>query len=172
MTAAVLRAIETLTDAMLEALRKAGTNSTREMSRWVRLHYRNIFDQHSETLSLEGLDQRLRSLRKKQAGAGQTVFDMAQLFLDLGLPKLDLDEEVSVPRDMTDIVSGPCDWIEIEDVTVDHIDLHIELLDAKTDLNNRKTGDWRAMKQAMLRIGKGRTDIPMRELRRIALQHE
>lgn len=165
MTTAVL--IETLTDAMLEAIRKAGTKKVRGMSTWVVVHFRSIVDQYSETLLLDGLDQRLRALLKKQAGSGNTLFDIAQLCFDLGLPALDLDDEVSVPTDKNDLSFGSCEYVTIDEITAEQVDAHILLMEAQIELESRKLSDWKAVRQAMLRIGKGRADIPMWELRRI-----
>jgi hypothetical protein len=169
MTTAAL--IHTLTEAMQEAIRRSEGKKVRDLSAWVAIHYRSIVDQYSETLLLEALDARIRILRKKQAESGETLADIRQLCLDLGTDKLDLDDEVSVPLDRENPAAyGECDWITLGEATAEQIEAHILLMQMQIKYEAKKLRDYKTLREAMLRIGKGRTDIPIDELRKIAKQ--
>jgi len=168
MTAAAF--IHTLTEAMQDAIRKSGSKKVRDMSAWVAMHHRSIVDQYSETLLLEALDARMRTQLKKQAESGETLADIDQLCLDLGIYKLELDDEVSVPLDKEKPMYWEFDWIALEDATAEQIEAHILLMQAQLHYEAKKLKDYTTLKTRMLQIGNGRTDLPISELRRMAKQ--
>jgi hypothetical protein len=156
-----------LQDAIEEALLKTGNGSTREVIRYLQVHHRRVLDDNSPAIESIGLGSMIRAFRKKPPKK-DTYVRMQNLCLDFGLDPMDLDDEISVPADMTNILNSECDWPELEDATIEDLDKHLALRDAQEAAHQAKTQRYRLLRQALARIVPGRTDIPIRELRAIA----
>lgn len=163
-----LDAVYTLEDAFDEALRETTNGSTRMVIRWLQLHKRKVLDDNALTIEATGLNNLIRAFRKKREGRDVVSSKVQSLCLDLGLETLDLDDEVSVPADETNLLYGECEWKDLDDLTLQDIDLHIELLEAETKAVQEKTANYRILRQAAAKIVPSRNDIPLRVLRQIA----
>jgi len=157
----------TLQDAIEEALAKTNNGSTREVVRYLQMHYRQVIDDNWMTVSGCGLGQMVRLFRKKPTNKDLHA-RIESLCFDFGLEPLDLDDEISVPVDMTNILNSECDWPELDDATIDDLDKHLLLREAQEQAHQARTRCYRLLRQAAARVVPGRTDIPLRELRAIA----
>ena len=81
---------------------------------------------------------------------------------------MDLDDEISVPFDLDNILNCECDWPDLDDASIDDLDKHLLLRDAQQIAHQARTECVRRLRQAAARVVPGRTDIPLRELREIA----
>jgi hypothetical protein len=156
-----------LQDAFADAIRATNNGSTRELIRYLQTYHRKVLDENALTIEGNGLGSMLRAFRKKPP-RHELAEKIHCLCLDFGLPDLDLDDEVSVPMDLGNVLNAECDWPDIEDVTVDGLDRHLLLRDAQEKAYSAKTECYRIFRQRMAQIVPGCTDIPVRELRRIA----
>jgi len=157
----------TLQDAIEEALAKTNNGSTREVIRYLQMHHRKVLDDNSLTIESIGLGQMIRGFRKKPPSKDLHA-RIQSLCLDFGLDPLDLDDEISVPVDMTNILNSECDWPELDDATIDDLDKHLCLREAQEEAHKARTKCYRILRQAAAQVVPGRTDIPLRELRVIA----
>lgn len=157
----------TLQEVIEKALRETGNGPTREVTRYLQTHHRKVLDDNSLTIEAIGLGTLIRAHRKKPPH--KNLYEkISNLCLDFGLEYMDLDDEISVPLDMTNVLNSECDWPDIEDTTVDDLDKHLILRDAQEAAHVTKTQYVRALRQAAAQVVPGRTDIPLRELRVIA----
>lgn len=153
-----------LQEAIQHALDATNDGSTDEVVTWLRLHRRDVLDANEMTIERCGLGHLVREFRKKHKTPREAV-TVRQICMDLGLEELDIDLEISVPRgDGIEI----CDWIDLDDATIDNLDAHALLLDEKATATAAKATNVRFLRQKAALIVPGRTDIPLRELRRIA----
>jgi hypothetical protein len=58
--------------------------------------------------------------------------------------------------------------VKLEDATVDDLDKHLKLREAQRAAHEARTASYQILRQAMVKVVPGRTDIPLRVLRRIA----
>jgi hypothetical protein len=155
-----------LQDAIREALEKTGNGSTREVIHYLQTHFREVLDDNQLTLEHIGLGPLIRAQRKKP-----THLDLGEkiknLCFDFGLPPLDLDDEISVPVNMNNILNSECDWPELDDATIDDIDKHLQLREAQRIAHDARTQCVMMLRQAAAQVVPGRTDIPLRRLREI-----
>jgi hypothetical protein len=156
-----------LQDAIDEALEKTGNGGTREVTNYLQTHFRKILDANQPMIENIGLGPLIRAQRKKPPLQDYQE-KIRQLCLDFNLPSLDLDDEVSVPIDMTNILNSECAWPELDDATVDDLDRHLKLREAQRVAHDARTRCYQILRQAAARVVPGRTDIPLRVLRRIA----
>jgi hypothetical protein len=157
----------TLQDAIEEALRKTNNGSTREVIHYLQMNHRKVLDDNSLTIESIGLGSMIRAFRKKPPNK-DTYTKIKNLCFDFGLEYMDLEDEISVPLDLENILNSECDWPELDDATVDDLDKHLMLRDAQEAAHQARTECYRRLRQAAARVVPGRTDIPLRELRRIA----
>lgn len=160
--------VGTLDEAIAEALVATHHGSTPAVVRWLQLHRRGVIDQNLVVILQYGLGYLVRAFRKKKDPSGKEAISIAQLCLDLGIPLTDLDTEISVPQDMNNIVYGPSAWVELcDDATAEDVEKHFIFLEETARANVTQAGHYRTLHQAMVRKGGGRTDIPMRDLRKM-----
>lgn len=164
MRLAQLQKLEDVIDEALDTLKGA---RCREIVVWIRERYAEILVEHSNQLIEEELEARIRNRRKQRPLAEETKTSR-NLCLDFGLPELQLDSEVSVPRDLNDLLYGKSDWKEADDATLREIDAHILLLEAQAAANLAKAGNWRRIRQAAARYANDNLDLTLGELRRVA----
>ena len=156
-----------LQDAIREALEETHNGGTREVVRYLQMHFRQVLDDNQLTIEHIGLGPLIRAQRKKPPEKDLAV-KIKNLCFDFGLPPLDLDDEISVPVDMTNILHSECDWPDLEDVTVDDLDKHLQLREAQRTAHDARTQCVIRLRQAAANVVPGRTDIPLRKLREIA----
>jgi hypothetical protein len=156
-----------LHEVIEEAIEKTGNGSTRDVIRYLQTHHRRVLDDNSLTIESIGLGNLIRAYRKKPSRKDFQA-KIHSLCLDFGLPDLDLDDEVSVPVDMSNVLNSECDWPDLDDATIDDLDKHLILREAQEQAHQARTKSIRLLRQAAARIMPGRTDIPLRELRKIA----
>jgi hypothetical protein len=156
-----------LFEAIDDALVMTGNGTTREVIRYLQMNHRRVLNENSLTIEVSGLGPMVRSRRKKP-----DPLDLARrnesLCLDFGLDYLDLDDEISVPLNMENVLNSECDWPDLEDATIADIDRHLVLRDAQEVAHAARTLAVRTLRQAAARVVPGRIDIPLRELRVIA----
>jgi hypothetical protein len=162
-----LEQIQTLEEAIDDALDILKGASTRDIVNWIRLNRRRIFDDNLETLGTEGLEARIRMRRKKRAPIEEAK-SSGNLCFDFGLPAMELDTEVSIPSDMENLLYGPCEWKEPDDASIRDIDKHVLLLEAQGRSALARADSWRAVRQAAARFADGDLDLTLGELRRLA----
>jgi hypothetical protein len=154
-----------LQDAIQEALDATGGGTNHEVVVWLQTHRRKVLDANALTIEISGLNNIIRTYRKK----GRTPKDhetISQICMDLGLGDLDLDLEISVPSADDDV--DEVRWEERNEATVDDLDLHIMLMQDQHKALATKIDNEILFRQAAAAVVPGRTDIPVRELRRIA----
>ncbi len=157
----------TLQDVVREALDKTNSGPTRDVIRWLQLNRRAVLDQNQMTIEVEGLGNIVRAERKKGANR-ESAPEIHSLCLDFGIETLDLPDEISVPTDMDNLLYCHCEWEPLDDATIDDLDKHVLLLQAQISANVASVDSISILRQAAIRVVPGRTDIPLRELRRIA----
>src|SRR5262249_35195932 len=156
-----------LQDAIRESLEKTNNGSTREVVHYLQMNFREVLDDNQLTIEHIGLGPLIRAQRKKPPHKDLEL-KIRNLCFDFGLPPLDLDDEISVPVDMTNILTSECDWPDLEDATIDHLDKHLKLREAQRIAHDARTQCYVMLRQAAAQVVPGRTDIPVRELRIIA----
>lgn len=166
-----LEQLQTLEETIDEALEANPGGSVRQIALWIRLNRRAIFDQNLETLGTEGLEAQIRQRRKTRDPDDETK-SSENLCLDFDLPPMDLDTEVSVPRDLNNLPYSECDWKESDDLTLEDIDRHIALLEAQSNAALAQADSWRRIRQAASKVARGRTDLTLGELRRRAREKQ
>jgi hypothetical protein len=149
----------TLQEAIRQALIATYGGATDEVIRWLRLKFRDVLDANSHTIEQAGLNSIIRSYRKKEKEAPEHAATVGQICLDFGLPHMNLDLEISVPGE------EGVRWIDIDDATIDDLDVHAMMLLEKASECAAKARHIRALRQEAARYAGGRTDIPLRELR-------
>jgi len=157
----------TLQEAIAEALEQTNNGGTRDVIRHLQLNFRRILDENSMTIEALGLGQMIRAQRKKPPKKDYQE-RLCSLCLDFGLPVLDLDDEIAVPIDMTNVLGSECDWPELEDATIDDLDKHLQLRAAQQIAHDARTRNYVRLRQAAANVVPGQTDIPLRQLREIA----
>jgi hypothetical protein len=158
--------VYTLSEAIDEGLRETGNGETRSVIRWLQMNRRPALDDNSLIIEAEGLGNLIRAHRKKNVPHTPNGF-IRNLCFDFGLSALELDEQISVPKDAHDLVYGPCEWPELNNATVDDLDKHIALLEAQAADMQFKAANYRQLRQAAAQVVPDRTDIPLHELRAI-----
>lgn len=157
----------TLQDAIEDALEQTNNGSTRAVIRYMQLNHRKVIDANSLTIESVGLGSLVRQFRKKPPNK-DVIARIQSLCFDFGLEPMDLDDEISVPLDLANILNSECDWPELDDATIDDLDKHLLLREAQESAHQAKTRCYRLLRQAAARVVPGRTDIPLRKLRQIA----
>lgn len=155
--------IYTLQDAIDEAIAKTNTGTTHEVILWLQKHRRQLLDENQNIIEPEGLGNLIRACRKRPTP--ETKEETRNLCFDFGLPDLELNTEISIPRDMENVLYCACDWKELDDATIADLDKHIVLLEAQAAANLEQAANLRKLRQAAAKRAKGRTDIPLRDLR-------
>lgn len=164
MTAIQLKNLLDVIDEALDALPGEHCSIVRH---YIKENHRRVFEEHEEEMADEKLDDRIRD-RRKARKSPKEEWSAANLCLDFGLPKLDIDTEISVPRDMTNLIFGPVRWLPIEEATLDDLDKHIALLEAQAAANVKQAKDFRLLRGTAARFAQGRKDVTIGELREIA----
>ena len=159
----------TLLDVVDEGLAATNSAPTRDVIRWILMNRRSVCDDNALTCYSGYLGQLIRARRKKKDAPNTSI---EELCFDFGLELLDLPDEISVPTDMNNLPSCPCDWPEINDATVSDLDKHLALLDAQIELDMTSRANIRRLRQVVAQVVPGRTDIPLRELRLLARQRQ
>lgn len=162
-----LTQLQTLQDVIDEALDTLKGAPCRDVVAWIRTNYPEVLAQHAAELADEGLATRIRERRKQRSPIEETKTSR-NLCLDFDLPELGLDSEISIPRDLDDLIYGGTDWKEADDATIDDIDAHILLLEAQAAANLAKADNWRRVRQAAARYARGNHHLTLGELRRMA----
>jgi hypothetical protein len=165
--AMIFTASYNLQDAIRESIEQTNNGGTREVIRYLQMHFREVLDDNQMTIEHLGLGPLIRAQRKKPAYQ-DVERKIKNLCFDFGLPPLDLDDEISVPVDMANVLSSECDWPELDDATIDDLDKHFKLREAQRLAHDARTQCYLMLRQAAAKFVPGRTDIPLRELRRIA----
>jgi hypothetical protein len=156
-----------LYEAIDDALEHTSNGATRAVIRYLQMYHRRVLDENSLTIEASGLGPMIRGRRKRPDP--KDLFARNQNFcLDFGLPYLDLDDEISVPLDLDNVLNSECDWPSIEDATIDDLDKHLILSDAQEAAHVAKTKMLRTLRQAAAKVVLGRTDIRIGDLRAIA----
>lgn len=164
MTAIQLQTLQDVIDLALDTLKgKRG----REVVAWIRERYPEILAEHDYELANEGLEVRIRERRKDRSSIEEAKTSR-NLCLDFGLPVLQLDSEISIPRDLNDLIYGGSNWKEADDATLDDLDAHILLLEAQAAANLAKADNCRRIRQAAARFANGNRKLTLGELRQIA----
>jgi hypothetical protein len=158
---------QTLLDVIDEALDTLRGAPTRRLVAWLREQYPNIVAQHSIELEDDGLEGLFRK-RRKERRPEEEANTSRNLCFDFGLPVLELDSEISIPRDIHNPIFGGSNWKEADKATLDDIDGHILLLEAQATANLVKADNWRQVRQAAARYAKGNHKLTLGELRQIA----
>ena len=156
-----------LQDAIRESLERTNNGSTREVIHHLQTHFRHVLDDNQMTIEHIGLGPLIRAQRKRPPEKDWAE-RIESLCFDFGLPTLDIEDEVSVPVDMTNILNSECDWPDLEDATIDDLDKHLQLREAQRVAHDARTQCYIQLRQAAAKVVPGRTDIPLRELRKIA----
>jgi hypothetical protein len=156
-----------LQDAIRESLEKTNNGSTREVIHYLQINFREVLDDNQLTLEHIGLGPLIRAQRKKPPEQ-DVELKIRNLCLDFGLPPLDLDDEISVPINMTNILNSECDWPTLDEATIDDLDKHLALRAAQRQAHDARTLCYETLRQAAAQVVPGRTDIPFRKLREIA----
>jgi hypothetical protein len=163
-----------LQDAIEDALGKTGNGSTREVITYLQLHHRKTLDANSLTIESVGLGSLVRQFRKKPPNKDFYI-EVKNLCLDFGLGPLDLDDEISVPLDLGNVLNCECDWPQLEDATIEQLDKHLILREAQQRAHEAKTQAYRSLRQAAIAVAlshfDGRCDVPLRDLRVIAREN-
>jgi hypothetical protein len=159
----------TLLDVVDEGLLETNSAPTRDVIHWILMNRRSVLDDNSLTLYSDALGNLIRTRRKKDTVA---VTEIHNLCFDFGLADLDLPDEISVPTDMDNLPYCSCDWQPLDDATVNDLDKHVLLLEAQIAANRASADAIRRLRQVAARVVPGRTDIPLRDLRRIARNGE
>jgi hypothetical protein len=156
-----------LYEAIDDALEQTNNGATRAVIRYLQTHHRTVLDENSLTIEASGLGPMIRGRRKRPDP--DDLFSRNQnLCLDFGLPYLDLDDEISVPLDLDNVLNSECDWPSIEDATVDDLDKHPILRDAQEAAHIAKTKILRTLRQAAAKVSSGQNRYSMRDLQTIA----
>ncbi len=153
--------------AIADALDRTNNGTTRAVIQYLQINHRKVLDENSLTIEGIGLGSLIRAYRKKPTQKDRDD-KIKSLCFDFGLSPLDLDDEISVPVDMNNVLNCECDWPDIEDATIDDIDKHLILREEQEKAHAARTLALNTFRQAVARIVPGRTDIPIRELRKIA----
>lgn len=156
-----------LMDAIDDALAKTNNGTTHNVIRYLQMNHRKVLDNNSLTIEGIGLGNLVRARRKKPESKDLHA-KIQNLCFDFGLEYMDLDDEISVPIHLENILNSECDWVDIEEVTVDDLDKNLMLRDAQQKAHEIRTECVRALRQAAARVVPGRTDIPLNKLRVIA----
>jgi len=162
-----LEQMQSLGEVIDQGLDKFPGGAVRDIVNWIRTEHRRVVEENFETLSYAGLAAMVRQRRKNRVPTEEKFYAFS-LCLDFGLPSLDLDSEISVPRDIDNPINSVCDWKEPDDATIDDIDKHIIALRAQSDADSRHAAAWLTVRQAAIKISGGRTDITIGELRKRA----
>jgi hypothetical protein len=158
----------TLLDVVDEGLLETNSAPTRDVVNWIIANRRYVLDDNCLTLYGGALADLVRMRRKKKEPGANP--ETRNLCFDFGLETLPLPDEISVPTDMDNLPYCACAWKEIDEATIDDLDKHLALLTAQIELNMSSRANFRILRQAASRIVPGRTDIALRELRKIARQ--
>lgn len=160
-----LERVYTLMDVVDEGLAATNSAPTRDVIRWILMNRRLVLDENCLTCYSGHLGNLIRMRRKKKETASTSIHSLC---FDFGLEVLDLPDEISVPTDLNNLPYCPCEWPQIDDATVDDLDKHLMLLDAQIELDMTSRANIRELRQVAAQVVPGRTNIPLRELRRIA----
>jgi hypothetical protein len=155
----------TLMDVVDEGLAATNSAPTGDVIRWILMNRRHVLDENCMTCYSGYLGQLIRARRKKRDTPPTSI---QELCFDFGMELLDLPDEISVPTDIQNPISCPCEWPQIDDATVDDLDKHLVLLDAQIELDMASRANIKKLRQVAAQVVPGRTDIPLRDLRRIA----
>ena len=159
--------VYTLQDAIEEALEKTDSAPTRDVIRWLQMNRRPVLDDNSLTIEAEGLGNLVRAQRKKRSDIA-LAREIHNLCFDFGIEDLNLPDEISVPSDVNNLLYCACNWQPIDDATIDDLDMHVLLIEAQITASLASADTIRGLRQIVSRVVPDRTDIPLRELRRIA----
>ncbi len=161
MTLEQLDTLENLIDEALNILKNAQRH---QVVSWIRERYPHVLEEHSQELIDEGLTARVRRRRKQRAPLKEDKASR-NLCFSFGLPAMQLDSEISIPRDFDNLLYGESDWKEADDATLEEIDAHILLLEAQARANFAKADNWRKVRQAAARYAHGDLTLTLRKLR-------
>jgi len=159
--------IQTLEEAIDDALATIRGANVNAIVTWIRLHYRRIFDENLETLGAEGLAARVRARRKVRAPEEEDRSSF-NLCLDFGLPNMNLDSEISIPQDEDNPLYGPCEWKEPDDATLCEVRKHAEFLRIQGKSMFDRADSWDRLCKAAEYYADGNDSLTIGELRRRA----
>ena len=150
-----LAASYTLQDVIEEALLKTDNGGTRAVIHYLQLHHRRVLDDNSLTIESIGLGSMIRAFRKKRP-TKDTYTKIKNLCLDFGLEYMDLDDEISVPLNLDNILNCECDWPDLDDASIDDLDKHLLLRDAQQIAHQASPDGMRAASTASRRASRSR----------------
>lgn len=159
----------TLGEVIREGLDQLPGAAVRDIVNWIRTNHREVIEENFETISYLGLSNMVRAARKARKKPTEIDDYSTSLCFDFGLPPMEFDGEISVPRDMTNVMNSVCDWSDLEETTIRNFDKHIELLEATGAATLKHAEECRILRQAAMQHSPGGTiDITLGDLRKIA----
>lgn len=158
-----------LSEVIREAIDTNPRAATHVVVRWIWDHYPHVIDENELTLINDGLGDRIRREHKARPPLGEITEFSLHLCFDFGLPPIQFDEEISVPRDIENLINSPCDWPSLEETTIRDFDKHILLLRATAKATLEHADNCEQLRQAAMRHNPdGNLDITIGKLRAIA----
>jgi hypothetical protein len=159
----------TLGEVIREALDALPGAAVRDVVNWIRENHRSVVEDNFETLSYQGLSVMVRAARKSRAPSLELQEYSHSLCFDFGLSPMLLDHEISVPRDMENLINSPCDWPVLEEATLLDLDKHIALLRATGAATLAQAERCAKLRQGAVRYSpNGRLDLTIGALREMA----
>ena len=156
-----MRNLSILIDEALDACKACDPDNsvrvtTREVVEWLRENRGDEIAEFDRALSDAQLQMKVRERRKQRTPEEESMASK-QICIDFGLSPLDLDSEISIPRNRDELL-GSYYWKEANDATLEEISLHADSLDAQASKLEQKAGNWRKIVRSALRYGnKGMT---------------
>jgi hypothetical protein len=160
-----------LIDEALDACKALDPNnpvrvSNREVLEWLRANHPEM-SEFDVQMADSAWESRIGARRKARLPV-EEIRASKQICLDLGLDQMELDSEISIPRDRDNPLRGGVEWKEPDDATIEEIESHIQLLRAMEYANREKADNWTRVLRAALPFCGGNREMIFGEARRIA----
>lgn len=152
--------MQSLDDAIDAGLEATYSGPTRHVARWIRFNREKVIEANWQTIADEGLCNLIRRRRKHKPTHADTI-RVQTLCFQLGLPHLNLNTEISRPRDMKNVLFGRVDWVPIQQSTVRDLKKHYVLLQAQGGSIQEQANDILLVIQAAQRIAPGQEDMAL-----------
>jgi hypothetical protein len=140
--------------------------SNRVIIDWIREHHPEI-NIHDTEMANNHWMKLIRDRRKERTPENEQHHS-SQICFDFGLSEMQLDSEISIPRNALDPIYGGCYWKEADDATLEEISLHIDLLNAQSQAILGKAKNWRSVFRAAAKYAGGDLQKTLGQLRILA----
>jgi hypothetical protein len=164
----VTEKVTTIRQAIYLGITATKNASNFAVAEWLDKHYPKLVKEFHDSHKLDMLAKLIGTVRTDERKAQVTI--SRQACLDLGMEPIELDEQISRPRDPKNPIYGGTDYTDFDDGTIRLMREHAAFLRQQAAHTVSKAENWERYIQKAFVFADGDIDMPNREIRRRAKQ--